>query len=210
MHKKEETIIGRELNLHETRFVEISWTDDLEFEPKLFDCSFDDAMEGLDVYALCLNSGFLTNEKNILFYNNFSNIDNSLLGDYGYCYLDYPGFDQCFTLIPNQLATKYDEILFLIGRPQSREPKNKSWINKDLLKDAVNEKCYISVTIKKISGESYTIKNIKYDYNIYGAMVLFGFKKNNNLWSLNISHDFYLNGLSEIIEKLLKSGTNSV
>jgi len=47
-------------------------------------------------------------------------------------------------------------------------------------------------------------------FNAHGAIVLFKFVKNNDIWTIDFSHNIYYNGLQEIIEKHLKDGNNSV
>ncbi len=111
-----EKLIGEDFDFFDTKFVEVNWSDYLASEPQLFDCSFDDAMSGLDVYALCLNLGLMPDEKSLLFYNNYSNSTKSLEGDYDRRYGDMPDFDQCFILNPQNLDKEFDEILFIIGR----------------------------------------------------------------------------------------------
>jgi hypothetical protein len=199
-HPKEE-VLGSEFIFNRVYCVEINWSNSLDFEPKLYDCSFDHAMSGLDVYVICLKNGVLPDEKDLVFYNNFSNTDESIEGDYGYCYADYPGFDQCFWIIPSKLTEKYDEILFVIGRPKTRNEKNTNWIDHDLVRKVTDEICYVDCKILQWENEYHTIRNIKFEYNKNGATVLFKFEKNNSCWTIDLSHNIYNNGLKEIIEK---------
>lgn len=209
--KKTEEFICFEFNFSEVQSVELIWVDSLNAEPKLYDCSFDDAMSGLDVYALCLKNGFLTDETSLIFYNNSSNFDDSIKGDFDCCYYAYPGFDQCFSLRPDKLNIKYDEIIFAIGRPKATNEKNVKWIDHEIVKKVVDETCYVDCRIKKhFSNEYITLKNIEYKYNAHGAIVLFKFVKNNDIWTIDLSHNIYYNGLQEIIEKHSKDGNNSV
>lgn len=204
--KKTEEFVCLEFNFSEVHSVELTWSESLNIEPKLYDCSFDDAMSGLDVYALCLKNGFLPDKTSLLFYNNSSNSDDSIRGDFGYCYLKDPGFDQCFFLCPDKLNIKYDEIVFAIGRPKTTNEKNSNWIDHEIVKKVADETCYVDCRINK----HIKIKNIEYKYNAHGAIVLFKFVKNNNNWTIDLNHNIYYNGLQEIIEKHLKHGTNSV
>lgn len=205
--RKTEEFVCSEFTFSEVRGVELTWVDSLNPEPKLYDCSFDDAMSGLDVYAICLKNGILPDETSLLFYNNISNSDDSISGDFNYCYVDYPGFDQCFFLSPDKLNIKYDEIIFAIGRPKTRNEKKTNWIDHELVKKVTDETCYVNCRIKKDSSNEYiTIKNIDYKYNLYGAIVLFKFVNINGDWTIDLSHNIYFNGLQEIIEKYSKHG----
>ena len=213
MNKKEnkEELIGEDFDFFETKFIEVTWSDYLASEPKLFDCSFDDAMSGLDVYALCLNLGFMPDEKSLLFYNNYSNLTKSLEGDYDWRYGDMPDFDQCFILNPQNFDKEFDEILFIIGRPKTKNSTSKAWIDSNQIKDVIEEICLVDCKIRAKNGIDYLmIRNIKYEYNKYGAMVLFGVKKIDDSWIIDLSHYQYLNGLSDIIERHFKTATNSV
>lgn len=202
-----EEVLGSEFIFNHVNRVEINWTCGLDFEPKLLDCTLSNRV--LDVYALCLKNGFLPDETSLIYYNNSSNSDNSITGDYNIdCYRD-PGFDQMFSLNPNKIDIKYDEIIFFIGRPQTRNNKNKNWIDHELVKEVKDEICYVNCMIQ--CGREYLeIKNIKYEYNKFGATVLFRFLKNNESWNLDLKHYIYNNGLIEIIEKHLKHRTNNV
>ena len=209
--KKTEEFVCCEFNFSEVHSVELTWVDSLNPEPKLYDCSFDDAMSGLDVYALCLKNGLLPDKTSLIFYNNSSNSDDSITGDFDTCYYEYPGFDESFSLRPDKLNIKYDEIIFAIGRPKTTNEKNAKWIDHEIVKKVVDETCYVNCRIKtNFSNEYITIKNIEYKYNAHGAIVLFKFVKNNDIWTIDLSHNIYYNGLQEIIEKHYKHGTNSV
>lgn len=206
-----EEFVCSEFAFLEVRSVELTWVDSLNPESKLYDCSFDDAMSGLDVYVICLKNGLLPDVKSLLYYNNNSNSDDSISGDFNYCYNHYPAFDQCFYLRPDKLNIKYDEIIFAIGRPKTHNEKTPNWIDHELIKKVTGEVCYVNCRIKKGSNnEHITINNIEYKYNLYGAMVLFKFLNNNDNWTIDLSHNNYNNGLQEIIEKHSKHGTNSV
>ncbi len=202
---REEIIGGNLFNFSGTTIFDFNWSNSMERELKLFDCSFDDAMNGLDFYVLCLTQGILADDRSLVFYNNCSNADKSLFGDYGTIYATYPGFDQRFVLNSINSNDKYDEILFFIARPLTSNLNCKSWIDHDLVKDVADEKCFIDCTIRNNFDHQMIIKNIEFDYNKSGAMVLISLIKNNNSWSLNLSHDVYLNGLNEIIEIYHKS-----
>ena len=188
--------------------VTINWSCSLDFEPKLYDCSNDDIMSGFDVGVICLNNKNFTDDESLIFYNNSSNAENSIWGDYDFRYADYPGFDQMFTLNPNKIDEKYDEIIFFICRPQTRNNKDKNWIDHEQIKEVKDEVCYVNCEIQ-CRSEYIKIKNIKYEYNKFGAIVLFRFLKNYEGWKLNLKHDIYNNGLIEIIEKYLKNDTKN-
>ena len=58
-HTKMEEFVCSEFAFLEVRSVELTWVDSLNPESKLYDCSFDDAMSGLDVYVICLKNGLV-------------------------------------------------------------------------------------------------------------------------------------------------------
>lgn len=208
-HPEEEEVLGQEFIFNHVYRVEINWSCSLDFEPKLYDCSFDDAMSGFDVGLICLKNKKFPDDKSLIFYNNSSNAENSIFGDYDTCYTHYPGFDQMFTLNPNKIDEKYDEIIFFISRPQTKNNKDKNWIDHKLVKEVKDEICYVNCEIQ--CGIGYIkINNIKYEYNKFGATVLFRFLKNIEVWNLNLKHDIYSNGLIEIIENHLKHSTSCV
>jgi hypothetical protein len=114
-----------------------------------------------------------------------------------------------FLLNPNKLAESYDEILFFIGRPKSRNTNSENWIDQNLVKNVSDLKCYVNCLIKKDCDERISLKNIEYDYNRNGALVLFSFKCNNGKWDLDLSQNFYFNGLNEIVEKHYRKNAGS-
>ena len=205
---KKEEISGPEFIFNQVTNVEINWSNSLVFKPKIYDCSFDDASSELDVGVLCLKNKKFVDLESLIFYNNSSNAENSILGDYGYCYLFYPGFDQIFSLNPNKIDMKYDEIIFYISRPQTINSKDKNWIDHELVREMKDEICYVNCRIR-CGSEYIVIKNIKYAYNKFGASVLLRFSKNYEGWNLNLEHDVYNNGLFEIIEKHQQHDTDS-
>jgi hypothetical protein len=197
---RKEELIGSEFNFNETTIVEIELNHNLGSDDKLDESSFVDSMHRFDVYAICLNNGYMKNEKDLLYYDKFSNNDNSLSHSEGISCLFNPGNKQLFNLDIKKLAVKYDEVLFFIGRKQ---------INDEFIENAAGEIYYIDCTLEKdfLSG-SFTIKNIKYDYNKYEAMLLFGLKNSNEIWRLDLNHVVYKNGINELIAKYLKTDSN--
>ena len=125
--KKTEEFICFEFNFSEVQSVELIWADSLNAEPKLYDCSFDDAMSGLDVYALCLKNGklvcILSNKGGLLSVKEISiialkyGIVNAALFDGGAA-LQYQytseDFDLSFSALNNNFSfgEKIDEIFF--------------------------------------------------------------------------------------------------
>jgi hypothetical protein len=203
-HHPKEEVLGPEFIFHQVKNVEINWSNSLGFEPKLYDCSFDEAESGFNIGVICLKNKNFADDKSLIFYNNTSNTENSIYGDYDNSYFAYPGFDQMFTLNPNKIDEKYDEIVFYIFRPQTRNNKDKNWIDHDLVKEVKDKICYVNCEIR--CGREYIkIKNIKYEYNKFGAIVLFRFSKIKDVWNLNLKHDIFNNGLIEIIELHLKT-----
>lgn len=205
IHFKEKTE-DNEFNFKDISFVEIDWSDSLHFEPKLHDCSLNDAMSGFDIYVLCLNEGVFPDNRSLLYYNNSSNSDNSISGDFNTFYTVHPGYDQCFQLNPQILSQKYDEVIFVIGRPKTKNTTNINWIDHSLVKEVSDEICYVNCRLVKTLKKNMHInlKNIEFAYNKNGALILFRIVKTDENWKLDLSHHTFYDGLSELFNKYSK------
>lgn len=192
--------------LHE---IDINFTNSLEFFPELKNCSKQDSEYGFEIYVICLKNGILPDNSSLLYYNNYSTIDKSIAGDYGTMYADYPDYDRSFEINPELIDKMYDEIIFLIGRPKSYVSKNEEWIHQDLVKDVIEDFCFVECKLLFADQihSCISISKIKYEYNKFGAMVLFSLKKNNNQWNLNLKNKTYTNGLFQIVVKHNKMHT---
>jgi hypothetical protein len=195
-----EELIGSEFNFNETTIVEIELNHNIESDAKFNESSFVDEMHRFEIFAVCLNKGQMLNEKSILYYNKFSNNENSLSLSEGISCLYNPDNKHLFSLDIKKLAVKYDEILFFTGRTQT---------NAEFIENVADEIYYIDCTLEKdFLSDSFTIKNIKYDYNKFGTMLLFGLENSNENWCLDLNHVVYKSGINEIIEKYLKTDNN--
>ncbi len=194
---RKEELIGSEFNFNETTIVEIELNHNLGSDDKLDESSIVDAEHQFEIYAVCLNKGQMLNEKSIIHYNKILNQDNSLSLSEGISCLFKPDNKQLFSLDVKKIALTYDEVLFFVGRPQTSDV---------FIENVDDEICYVDCTLERdFLSDSITIKNIKYDYNNYCAMLLFGLKNSNVSWRLDLSHDVYKNGLNEVIDKYFQN-----
>ena len=56
--------------------IQINWSQSFDEAPKMYDCSFDVAMHGLDLYALELKNDIIPDESSLLFYNSEIKTEN--------------------------------------------------------------------------------------------------------------------------------------
>lgn len=194
----------QEFELTEFNNVEISWTDDLELNPSLYDCSFDDGMNGFDCYAICLKNNLMPNDKSLVFYNNESTSEGGILGLYNFYTVQYPGFDTSFSIDSKKLKNIYDEIIFFIGRPKNCNPNCSSWIDHEKIEKFKHEKCTVDSKLISSNGISYNTKSIVFEYNKYGAMSLFCLKDIDNKWVVEYDQKLFKDGLSEILSTYYK------
>jgi len=160
----------------------------------------------LELYVLGLLNNEIPDYRSLVFYNNESNINNSIIGDFGCCYLHYPGFDREFNIELYKINSIYDRVVFLIGRPMTNNDKCHSWINYKMVENVKKE---VSQVACHINGK-LVLKNKNYQYNQFGAMTLFELCKSNDIWELDFNDKTYKQGLNEIIEQYKKTGTNNV
>ena len=180
--------------------ININYSNDLELEMNIPD-SPDGAY--LELYALGLHKNQMPNKKSLIYFNNPADSDEGIiLEDCVFC--DYPGYDIALFLDLKKINFNYDRIIFIIGRPMAGNATPETWICEKSVKDAIKEVCCIDCLI----NESSVLKNIKYQYNKFGAMSLFELKKTKDFWKLNVRNDVYKNGLKEIIDKHYANGTN--
>ena len=201
-------VIGNEfledIDLTDLHSVDISWSNYLNTDPSLFDCSFDDGMNGFDCYAICLKNNLMPNDKSLVFYDNESTSEGGILGSYNYSFYQDPGFDTSFSIDSKKLKTIYDEIIFVIGRPKICNPKISSWIDHVKIEKFKHEKCTVNSKLILRNGISYNTKSIVFEYNKYGAMSLFYLKDIDNKWVIEYDQKLFKDGLSEIISTYCK------
>lgn len=199
-------------NFLRVRSIELNWIESLKPQNKYTDYSIYGKTPRLDVYVLCLKNGFFPDEKSLIFHNNCSNSDKSISSDFDIIHSHYPGHDRCFYLKPDQLNDKYDEIIFVIGRPRTENKINTIFNDYEHEKKVTNEICYVDCRFNTAYSRGYVkIKNIAYNCYKYKDMVLFKFVKHNNNWAIDLGHNIYNNGFQEIIiEKHTNLGNKSM
>jgi stress response protein SCP2 len=198
---REEQLFDLQFDFTKKCLVQINWSASFGSEgPKLYDCSFDAAMAGLDIYVIGLKNDLMPDESSLLFYNSahktetgeICNKDKSIVqGE------NYDDYDTIISIDFNTLKSNYDKILFLIGRPYTDTPNFINWIDEKRIKKVINESNYVDCFV----NDSLVVQNINYCYNQNGAMTLFEFRSTNNEWVFNINHDMFKQGLNEIIKK---------
>lgn len=180
----------------ENRFrITFNWSDSLSIRINMPDVSPHDQF--LRVYAVGLNQGKLPDARSLLYYNNMSNKNQSLSGDYGYSYYEYIGHDRHIDVKLDQLNPIYDRVLFIVGRPKAEHSEEEIWINEKLVEGAKNER---SKVVCKINGKS-VIEDTNFYYNQFGAITLFELCKSNDIWELKKNDQTYKGGLNEIIDE---------
>lgn len=182
--------------------ITINWSNDLCLDVNMPDVSPYD--QNLEVYALGLLKNELPDYRSLVFYNNEANINGSIIGDYGVCYLHYPGHDREFNIELHKLNSIYDRVVFLIGRPMTDNAECHSWINDKMVGNVKNEVCQVVCRI----NNKLVLRNKKYQYNQFGAMTLFELCKSHDIWELFFNDKIYKQGLKRIIEEYEKTGNN--
>lgn len=185
----------------------IDWQSYNDEPLKLYDCDFDAAMSGLDVYALLLN-----NERQLLSNSDFlywgsefktenqliTSSDNSLVCLQSYSFYQNEEKDSAskFELHFDKINNNISEIIFIVGRPQQRE-QNDKWMDSKILRKVQNEFVDIFINIELINYS----RTIKYFYNKFGAVEVLSIVKKQNKWVVNSKENYieYTNGLFEVL-----------
>lgn len=186
-------IIGTNFIFNKSIEVRINRTQSLKFKPIMPDS----AVEHFKIGIICLNNKKLPDNESLIFMENSSGEDQIVKEHHFICCF-YPGYDNFYTIDTNKNEGKYDELIFFICRPKS-DNKN-SWIDHETVKSFSNEVCYISFEIGS-RDDSTQINNIPFEYNKFGATVLFKLFRDNDDWKLNLNRNNFQNGLIDIMEK---------
>lgn len=192
--------------------IRIDWSSKVNEALKLYDCDFDSAMSGLDIYGILLTDKKILNEFDLLFWNSknkntlnqITSSDNSVTCKQGILESDELSnefdseIDGVFEIDLNLVNSNIQEIILFIGRPPARD-NNNDWINESLIKKVKEEFVNVDVSI-----EDENIKySIKYYYNKNGAITILLLDKNKDKWYVSDykQNEVYKNGLFEIINK---------
>lgn len=135
--------------------VQINWTQSLEDAPKMYDCSFDDAMCGLDLYALELKDEKMLDDSSVLFYGSLIKTDkgkitSNLKGiicnqgismDEGFNdnYKIDENYDGIFIVDISKIELSANKLSFFIGRPKTNNEQSELWIDKKRADRVLNE-----------------------------------------------------------------------
>jgi stress response protein SCP2 len=193
--------------------IRIDWSSKVNEALKLYDCDFDSAMSGLDIYGILVtDKKKILNESDLLFWNSkntntlnqITSSDNSVTCKQGILESDEfandfeSNVDGVFEIDLDLVNNNIQEIMFFIGRPPARD-NNNDWINESLLKKVKNE--FVSVDVS-IEGENIKY-SINYYYNKNGAITILLLKRNKDKWYISDykQNEEYKNGLSEILNK---------
>jgi stress response protein SCP2 len=178
---------------------------------QLRDCDFDSSMNGLDIYAILLDSNKkVISDSDLLFYNSktinsFKQITSQsqsvicLKGLASSDDLIYDGYDGVFEINFELMDIRIQEIIFFIGRPYSRKSAVNEWINEKLVKKVTNEFVFVDVI-----AESEKLKNtVKFYYNRVGALSILTIGKWDGKWYFHedLVPEEHKHGLFEIVNK---------
>lgn len=193
--------------------VQINWTQSLEDAPKMYDCSFDDAMSGLDLYALELKDEKMLDDSSLLFYGSLiksdkGKITSNLKGvicnqgismDEGFNdnYKIDENYDGIFIVDISKIELSVNKLIFFIGRPKTNNEQSEFWIDKKRVDHVLNEKAYVDIFI----NEKLVKSSCPYYYNKYGALKILELENNFGIWKINLENQIFKNGLQEIINQ---------
>lgn len=193
--------------------IQINWTQSLEEAPKMYDCSFDDAMLGLHLYALELKDERMLDESSLLFYNSVTKTDNGKITSNIKSIICNQGINLNEGINDNdEIDEKYDgifivdlsatelsvnKIIFFIGRPKNNSEQSELWIDKYRVGNVLNERANVDVFINTILVKS----SCPYHYNKYGALRILELENYSGNWKINLDNQIFENGLQKIINQ---------
>jgi stress response protein SCP2 len=193
--------------------IQINWTQSLEEAPKMYDCSFDDAMYGLDLYALELKDERMLDDSSLLFYNSVTKTDygkitsniKSIICNQGISLNE--GFndndeidekhDGIFIVDLSKIELSVNKLIFFIGRPKTDSEQSELWIDKNRVSNVLNERAYVDIFI----NEKLVKSSCPYHYNKYGALRILELENYSGNWKINLDNQIFENGLQEIINQ---------
>ena len=222
--RKIENEIPDEVKLNEVAFelekeistkciIQINWSQNIDEALKMYDCSFDAAMSGLDLYALELKNEKMLDDSSLLFYNSEIKTDNGKITTNNKSIICYQGislnegfdgndeinekYDGIFYVDLSKIESSADKLIFLIGRPKTDSEQSELWIDNSRVRNVLNEKAYVDVFI----NERLIKSSCPYYYNKCGALKILELKNSSGNWKINLDNQIFENGLQEIINQ---------
>jgi len=196
--------------------IQINWSHSIDEALKMYDCSFDDAMSGLDLYALELKNERMLDDSSLLFYNSDIKTDTGKITSNNKSIICYQGirltegfdeqdeinetYDGIFIVDFNKIDSSVDRLLFFIGRPRTDSEQVELWIDNSRIHKVLNEKAYVDIFINERLIKSYC----PYYYNKWGALKILELENHSGSWKINLDSQIYENGLQEIINQYKK------
>jgi hypothetical protein len=207
-----EDIFNLETDFSKECTVQINWSHSLQEAPNLFDCSFDDAMHGFDLYAIELKNETMPNDSSLLFYNSKNRNENGKITNKNGSIICYQGvdlneggidknesnekYDGIFLVNFDSIGTSADRLMFFIGRPKTNSENCKHWIDSTRVKKVLNEKVDVEIFI----NDKLVKTNCQFHYNKWGALKILELYNDSKSWKIMTDNQIFQNGLQEIIE----------
>ena len=222
--RKIENDIPDEVKLNEVAFelekeistkctIQINWSHSINEALKNYDCSFDDAMYGLDLYALELKNERMLDDSSLLFYNSKIKTDNGKITSNNKSIICLQGislnegfndndeinekYDGIFIVDFHKIELSVDKLIFFIGRPKTDNEQSELWIDNSRVRNVLNEKAYVDVFI----NERLIKSHCPYYYNKFGALRILELENYSGNWKINLDNQVFENGLNEIINQ---------
>ena len=193
--------------------IQINWSHSVKEGPKMYDCSFDDAMSGLDLYALELKNEKMLDDSSLLFYNSKIKTDNGKITSNNKSIICQQGmsldegfndndeinekYDGIFIVDFSKIELSANKLIFLIGRPKTNNEQSELWIDSNRVRNVLNEKAYVDVFINERLIKSYC----PYYYNRSGALRILELENHFGNWKINLDNHIFEDGLQEIINQ---------
>jgi len=196
--------------------VQINWSHSINEAPKLYDCSFDDMLDGFDLFALEAKDGKMLDDDSLLFYNSTNKTREGKIATHNQGIICCKGigfdnelneqdkfnekYDGIFIVNFSKIHLSADSLMFFIGRPKTDSSPFEGWINKRKVQKVLNEKVYIDIFINEVLVKSYCA----FYYNKWGALKILEFVRYSENWKINLDNHEFKNGLQEIVNQYRK------
>jgi stress response protein SCP2 len=193
--------------------IQINWSHSINEALKNYDCSFDDTMYGLDLYALELKNEKMLDDSSLLFYNSKIKTDNGKITSNNKSIICHQGislnegfndndeidekYDGIFIVDLSKIELSVNKLIFFIGRPKTDSEQSELWIDKNRVSSVLNEKAYVDIFI----NERLIKSSCPYYYNKFGALRILELENNSGNWKINLDNQIFENGLQEIINQ---------
>jgi hypothetical protein len=193
--------------------IQINWSHSIKESLKTYDCSFDDTMYGLDLYALEIKNDKMLDDSSLLFYNSEVKINNGKITTNNKSIICHQGislneefndndeidekYDGIFVIDFSKIEISADKYIFFIGRPKTNSEQSENWIDSNRVHNVQNEKAYVDVFIDK----KLIKRACPYYYNKFGALRVLEFENYNGNWKINLENQVFENGLQDIINQ---------